>query len=207
MFYGANCIEVQKLMQCWFLWRGTGHHPHVDFISLSTGVPPPALIRWRLESSCRSSGLNQSPIKTCHLKLIGAIAFCRPTGAAVIVYTPQHIEHPSGGRNSLLSMRIENEIRWSSWKVPSCFTPAQRRLVVFSSCRILKGLNVNLEHTTWSNISNSFVWLCVVFSPWLESHFDHHWSVLKVFPLIFSLWFFTNIRNLCCFPGQNPTEH
>lgn len=68
--------------------QGTGHHPAEDLIPLSAGVLLTSLIGWRLKSSHGSSGLNQSPIETCHLKLIDTIAFSRPAGDAVIVRIP-----------------------------------------------------------------------------------------------------------------------
>lgn len=81
------------------MWQGTAHHSLVDVTPLSAGVPPPALIGWRLKSSCGSSSLNQSAIETCHLRLMDTIALCRPAGVAVTVH-PAAYPHSSDGRDS-----------------------------------------------------------------------------------------------------------
>lgn len=93
MFHGANCSGVQKIMYCWFVWQETGLHPLVDFIPLSAGVPPTALIGWRLESSCGSSGLNQCPYRNVSSKADRHYSLLLALSAAVVVYIPSSISY------------------------------------------------------------------------------------------------------------------
>lgn len=88
--------------------HGPGHHLSADFIPLSAGVLRTCLIGWRLESSGGSSGLNQSPIETCHLKLIDTTGFDWPIGAPFIICIPGSIWFVSlmGG---ILQLVLETE--------------------------------------------------------------------------------------------------
>lgn len=111
VFRGANCIGLQKLMKYWFVWKNTGHHPPVDFIPLSSGVLRTSLIGWRLKSSRCISGLNQSPIETCHLKLIDTITVSRPTLGLPLLYM-YSISPAAYGRSPPPRWRKFNSCYW-----------------------------------------------------------------------------------------------